>query len=196
MKHYTKRAILLIALAVFALGGSACSEKNEVGEGVDTDGSGGGGGNAAFRDTTTTEAPTTTAPPTTQAPVTTKPPTATTKPATATTQAPPTTKPPTATTKPPTATTSPAAAALTIGIYSDTSGKNQFEPRQAGVQRGAIVRWQNFDSVPRSVEDSGGAFRSPSIPPGGTWDYKASTPGKYNYSDGTRPYAVGELNVV
>ena len=64
------------------------------------------------------------------------------------------------------------------------------------MQRGSTVRWQNNDSVPRSVEDSGGAFRSPSIPPGGTWDYKASTPGKYSYSDGTRPYAVGELNVI
>jgi hypothetical protein len=49
--------------------------------------------------------------------------------------------------------------------------------------------------VPRSVEDSAGAFRSPTIPPGGSWDYKANTAGTYNYSDGTRPYAVGQLVV-
>jgi len=175
MKHYRKRVVLLIVLAVVGLGVSACSDESSVGSEVDTQDTG-GGGNAAFRDTTTTEAPTTTAPATTQPPPTTAKPVATTAKSSATTQAP--------------------SAALTIGIYSDTSGKNQFEPRQAGVQRGSVVRWQNFDTVPRSVEDSGGAFRSPSIAPGGFWDYKASTPGKFNYSDGTRPYAVGELNVV
>jgi plastocyanin len=170
-----KRIVLLVALAVFALGVSACSENNKVGEGVDPSAIGGEGGDGAIRDTTTTEAPTTTAPPTTQAPATTRPV--------------PTTKPP--------STTQPVnQIALTIGIHSDTSGKNQFEPRQAGVQRGATVRWQNFDEKARSVEDSGGAFKSPLIPPGGTWDYKANTVGKFNYSDGTRPYAVGELNVV
>lgn len=175
MKSTKPRAILVILLAVVALGVSACSDESSVGSGVNTENLGEGGRDGAFRDTTTTAAPTTTAPPTTQPPATTRP---------------------VATTKPPSTTQPVQQVALTIGIYSDTSGKNQFEPRQAGVQRGATVRWQNFDDKPRSVEESVGAFKSPLIPPGGTWDYKANTPGKFNYSDGTRPYAVGELNVV
>jgi plastocyanin len=170
-----KRLTLFAVIAVLAVGASACSDKSKVGSGVNT-GTLKGGGNAAIRDTTTTAAPVTTAPPTTKAPATTQK--------------------PVATTQKPVATTQQAQVAITIGIYSDTSGKNQFEPRQAGVQRGSTVRWQNFDTTPRSVEDSNGAFKSPMIPPGGTWDFKATTAGKFNYSDGTRPYAVGELNVV
>lgn len=173
-----KRFILLAVIAVLVTGLGACSDSSKVGEGVDDSplGKGGEPKSGAIRDTTTTAAPVTTAPPTT------KPPATTAKPVT--------------TTAKPVATTQAAQIALTIGIYSDTSGKNQFEPRQAGVQRGSTVRWQNFDSTARSVEDSNGAFKSPLIPPGGTWDFKASTAGKFNYSDGTRPYAVGELNVV
>lgn len=172
-----KRITVLLLVTLVALLAGACSDESSVGSGVDTKGDGGAGsdGRAALGATTTTEAPATTQAPTT---------------------APPTTAKPVATTAKPVATTQQQSAALTIGIYSDTSGKNQFEPRQAGVQRGATVRWQNFDSVARSVEDSGGAFKSPSIPPGGFWDFKATTAGKFNYSDGTRPYAVGELNVL
>jgi hypothetical protein len=33
------------------------------------------------------------------------------------------------------------------------------------------------------------------IPPGGTFDFKATTAGSYNYHDGTRPYAVAQLQV-
>lgn len=89
-----------------------------------------------------------------------------------------------------------AGPAIVIKIQSDTAaGGSQFEPRVARVQRGATVRWQNVDAKPRSVEADNGAFRSPTIPPGGTWDYVASTPGQFNYHDGTRPYAVGTLQV-
>ena len=169
--------LLVVALSVAT---AACSDDSEVGSGVDTSGLEGAGGAGAIRDTTTTTPPTTApeAAPTTAPPTTARP---------AATTAPPTTAPPTTQAQP--------QIAATIGIYGDNSGKNQFEPRQVGVARGSTVRFQNFDSVARSVEDSGGAFRSPTIPPGGSWDYKANTAGTYNYSDGTRPYAVGQLVV-
>jgi plastocyanin len=94
-------------------------------------------------------------------------------------------------------TPAPAAApSLVIKIQSDNAaGGSQFDPRIARVRRGSIVRWTNTDDKPRSVEADNGAFRSPSIPPGGKFDYTADTAGSFNYHDGTRPYAVGSLEV-
>jgi hypothetical protein len=58
------------------------------------------------------------------------------------------------------------------------------------------VRFQNNDTVARSVVSNDNKFRSPSIPPGGSWVLTLPTPGTYNYQDGTRPYAVGSIRVV
>jgi plastocyanin len=101
--------------------------------------------------------------------------------------APPTTAPPT---------TAAAAVAVEVSINSDTTAGGQFQPRVAQVPSGSIVRFVNRDSVPRSVVADGGAFDSGEIPPGGTWDWVAGGAGSYNYSDGTRPYAVGSIEVV
>jgi len=165
-------AILLVALFLVFAG---CDDGNEVGGGVKVPTGEEGTGEGAIRDTTTTS------PPTTQAPVTTQAPTQTTS-------------KPVATTSPPT-TQAPQSIALTIGIWGDSSGKNQFEPRQGAVRNGQTVRFQNNDNATRGVEDSNGAWRSPDIPAGGFWDYKATASGTYNYNDTTRPYAVGQLVV-
>jgi plastocyanin len=70
-----------------------------------------------------------------------------------------------------------------------------FDPADANVKRGTVVRWVNRDSQARSVVADGGAFKSPSIPPGGSWSYTASKAGTFSYHDGTRPYAVARLVV-
>jgi hypothetical protein len=44
------------------------------------------------------------------------------------------------------------------------------------------------------VSDAG-VFDSGPIAPGATWDWVAQGAGDYNYSDGTRPYAVGTIQV-
>jgi plastocyanin len=102
------------------------------------------------------------------------------------------------TTTRPTATTAPAPKQQTfeIDINSDNAGATQFDPAAARVFKGTVVTWTNKDAVARSVEADNGAFRSPSIPPGGTFTLTANTPGSFNYHDGTRPYAVASLEVV
>ncbi len=94
-------------------------------------------------------------------------------------------------------TAAPAAVpAIVIKIQSDNApGGSQFDPRVARVREGSLVRWQNVDETKRSVEADNGAFTSPDIPPGGKFDYVATTSGSINYHDGTRPYAVGTLEV-
>lgn len=105
-----------------------------------------------------------------------------------------TTAAPTTTTTPPT--TVAAAPSVEVSIASDTTAGGQFQPRVAQVPSGALVRFRNNDTVARSVVADGGAFDSGPIAPGGTWDWVAGGAGAYNYSDGTRPYAVGSIEVV
>ena len=111
--------------------------------------------------------------------------------------APPVTQPesrPTTTRPAPTTTTKPAAQGYPIKIQPDQAG-TQFEPRVAQVFAGTPVTWTNTDSVPRSVEFADGSYSSGPIPPGGSATFTASRAGEFNYSDGTRPYAVGTLRV-
>lgn len=122
--------------------------------------------------------------------------TTTTPPApTTTAAAAPTTAAPVATTAKPAPTTTAPQAAIVIKIQSDTADGGQFDPRQAGVPRNSIVKWTNADTVPRSVEADNGAFKSPMLQPGASFEYRATAPGTFNYHDGTRPYAVGSLIV-
>jgi plastocyanin len=101
---------------------------------------------------------------------------------------------PQATTAPPT--TVAAAPSVVVNIGSDTTAGGQFQPRVAQVPSGAIVRFVNNDSVARSVVADAGSFDSGPIAPGASWDWVAGGAGTYNYSDGTRPYAVGSVEVV
>lgn len=92
-------------------------------------------------------------------------------------------------------TTTTEEVAIGVKIQSDTTQGGQFDPRQASVPRNSLVRWTNTDSVARSVQADSGEFRSPAIPPGGTFSYRATKAGVINYHDGTRPYAVASLEV-
>lgn len=84
-----------------------------------------------------------------------------------------------------------------ITINGDKSGAaSQFDPSQASVYVGQVIKWVNKDSVPRSVVARDGLFRSPDIPPGGEFLYQANKAGEFPYQDGTRPYANGYLRVV
>ncbi len=111
--------------------------------------------------------------------------------------APPVTEPErrTTTTRPPTTTTAkPPTQGYPIKIQPDQAG-TQFEPRVAQVFVGTPVTWTNTDSVPRSVEFADQSFLSGPIAPGASVTYTANRVGEFNYSDGTRPYAVGTLKV-
>lgn len=99
----------------------------------------------------------------------------------------------TTTTRPPPTT---APAGFEIAINSDNASQSQFHPSQARVFVGTTVRWVNRDVQPRSVVADGGAFESPSLVPGQAYVYTANTPGRFDYHDGTRPYAVASLEVV
>ena len=179
-----KKSLLIVVLCcLVAL--AACGEDNKVGEGVDLN----------IKDqvnnqrlgaatTTTTAAPTETSAPQSAA-VGRATTTTTTAPATTTTTAPEATT-----------TTAKAPPALEVAINGDGGGQSQFDPSQARVYVGSTVVWTNRDSVPRSVEADDGTFASPSLAPGESFTYKTDKVGRFNYHDGTRPYAVAALEVL
>ena len=107
----------------------------------------------------------------------------------------------TETTKPPTATTAvattvaPEKQAVTIDVSLNEQSP-YFDPSLAQVPVGATVRFTNKGTQPHSVVSDTGAFDSGPIAPGGVYDWVAGGAGSYNYSDGTRPYAVGSIEVV
>jgi plastocyanin len=162
-----KTARILVALFAIALLATGCSDKKSVGNDALLEGTDESSDGTRLGETTTTTA----------APVDEN----------AATTAPPETAPPT---------TAAAAPAIEVSIGSDTTAGGQFQPRVARVPSGAIVRFVNNDTVERSVVADGGAFDSGPIAPGGVWDWVSGGSGTYNYSDGTRPYAVGSIEVV
>jgi plastocyanin len=113
---------------------------------------------------------------------------------TTTTQAPQTQETTTTTRQATTTTTQRQAAVFQISIKGDTGG-SAFDPSVARVFEGTTVRFVNRDTKARSIVADNSAFDSGSIPPGDSWEWTA-VPGQYNYHDGTRPYAVGSLEVV
>jgi plastocyanin len=164
--RWIRLVLALLALTVLA---TACGGDEKVGDESLLEGTDEEGGGPRLGETTTT-----TADPTASTTV-------------ATTAAPAATTPPT---------TAAAAPSVEISINSDTTAGGQFQPRVAQVPSGAVVRFVNKDTVPRSVVADAGAFDSGPIQPGASWDWTAGGPGSYNYSDGTRPYAVGSVEVV
>lgn len=164
--------LVLVAMAALALSG-ACSNKTKVGSGFHVNDA---TPTSACRlgECTTTTAPT----PTTASRV-------------ATTQT--TARPVTTTTRPVTTTTA-RSVVYVVKIYPDSAGQ-QFQPRVATFKAGTVVRWTNTDSVPRSVEGDNGEFTSPSLAPGASFEWTPRSAGTINYHDGTRPYAVGTLDV-
>ena len=99
---------------------------------------------------------------------------------------------PTATTR----TTAPKAAQTVreIDIYDDDAAE-PLDPQVQTAYIGSIIRWVNKGKTARVIKADSGQFSSPSIAPGGSWDYTAGTAGIFAYSDDTRPYVHGELRV-
>ncbi|PMS14914.1 hypothetical protein C0Z18_29635 [Trinickia dabaoshanensis] len=76
----------------------------------------------------------------------------------------------------------PAAAAKRIIVI----GNMQFHPSTVVVERGDKLVWVNRDLVPHTAT-AAGMFDSAAIAQGGSWSYRASTPGRYAYGCSLHP---------
>jgi plastocyanin len=60
---------------------------------------------------------------------------------------------------------------------------------------GGTIRFLNTGTGTYQVVADNGSFDSGPIAPGKAWIYEAKALGQFNYSDGTRPFAVGQFQV-
>jgi plastocyanin len=56
-----------------------------------------------------------------------------------------------------------------------------YSPATISVSAGTTITWTNKDAVAHTVTSSSGAFDSGSIAPNGTWTFKFTAAGTYNY---------------
>jgi plastocyanin len=184
-----RRCVLVLVVLASVAGLAGCGSSNKVGDKSLLDFKEQTQTRLGETTTTIASAATTT---TAAGPGATRPGTAATTPrATATTA---TTKP---AAKAATTTTTAAPAQVTLEITINGDGSSDpLDPQYARAFVGSIIRWVNKDTKPRSVVAVSGQFRSPEIPAGGHYDYKATTAGIFDYGDGTRPYVNATLEVL
>lgn len=80
---------------------------------------------------------------------------------------------------------------ITIEITGDA-----FQPYTRRVFKGTKVKFVNRDSLPRTATADDGSWDSGPIEPGQSWTYLAATVATFGYHDETRPFIVGQLEVV
>lgn len=166
-------AVLVVGLAL-----TGCSAKTKTGSGVVTK----NGGNANLNlGGTPTATPKKTAP----AVVRTKPPVV------VRTQAPVRTAAPVRTIRP----TQAPVKAFQITINDDASGRRPLDPPDVSVYSNTPITWTNRGTRVYSVFAANGAFRSPDLAPGKSYTWTPRAAGKYDYSDGHRPYVNGQIQV-
>jgi hypothetical protein len=176
--------VTVVAALALAFVAAACSDKQNVGAGVNTDIK----GKLNELSTTTTVDPNAT--------------TTTARNVGLNTTTPTTAKPVATTASTVKQTTTTLDTSFAVGINGDSSGKNQFDPNQIGpIRIGGKVKFTNNDSKVRSVVSQDGGFRSPDLQPGQSWVYTATkasasmTNGVFHLTDGTRGYVTATLQV-
>lgn len=87
-------------------------------------------------------------------------------------------------------TTTTTVAGFEIGISS-----TGFDPVYSRVLPGTVITFKNNDTQPRSAVGDNGEFDTGSIAPGATATFKAPSGGVVNFSDGTRPFVTGTIEV-
>jgi plastocyanin len=101
----------------------------------------------------------------------------------------------------PAATTATTAAAqqattsTTIPGFEIAINAVGFDPSYSRVLPGTVITFRNDDTQVRSAVGDNGEFDTGDIAPGATATYTAPASGVINFSDGTRPFVTGTIEV-
>src|SRR4030095_10999407 len=89
-----------------------------------------------------------------------------------------------------------AAAARAEGVTVDI-GHNRIAPAEVKVAPGQTVSFQNHDAMPggHTLVGDDGAFTSPGLAKGETWQHTFTKPGVYVYHIKEHPGAIGKVVV-
>jgi plastocyanin len=90
----------------------------------------------------------------------------------------------------------PVALAGASGAKKSVSMKNMaFDPADVQIAVGDTVVWTNNDERDHNVVDSGGAFKSDNLKPGGAFSYQFNKAGKFSYGCTYHPRMKGTITV-
>jgi plastocyanin len=70
-----------------------------------------------------------------------------------------------------------------------------FQPADLNVSKGMMVGWINNDSVTHIVVSDGNLFESPSMPPGGKFEFVFESTGEFPYHCSIHPSMTGKIIV-
>jgi plastocyanin len=70
-----------------------------------------------------------------------------------------------------------------------------YSPMELTVTPGTIVTWKNLDGEPHTVASLDGAFHSPALDQGDTYQFKFDKPGVYKYICSIHPRMMATITV-
>jgi plastocyanin len=71
----------------------------------------------------------------------------------------------------------------------------RFHPEEATVDSGAVVLWANLDPFPHNVNSESGNFHSDNLAPDGTWVFRPTERGTFEYHCTLHPGMKAVLRV-
>ncbi len=71
----------------------------------------------------------------------------------------------------------------------------KFDPPTLSVPVGTTVTWTNKDEEPHTIAAKEGSFRSPGMDTNGTYSYKFTTAGTFDYICSIHPFMTGTVVV-
>ena len=86
-------------------------------------------------------------------------------------------------------------AAAKPTTYTSTIEGTQFQPNMLSVSRGDSIVWTNKDPFPHTVTSKSGGFDSQQIQPGGSWTFRPSKAGEFEYLCSLHPTMKAVLRV-
>ncbi|MCL4406202.1 MAG: plastocyanin/azurin family copper-binding protein [Patescibacteria group bacterium] len=82
-----------------------------------------------------------------------------------------------------------------ITVTKVVIGGFSFQPRELSIVRGSAVRWINNDATAHVIVDDAGAFKSDSLPQGGTFEVVFDSSGEFSYHCAIHPSMTGKIVV-
>ncbi|MGH3865518.1 MAG: cupredoxin domain-containing protein [Pseudonocardiaceae bacterium] len=96
---------------------------------------------------------------------------------------------------PPTAAASTPGAAASVASDAVTIQNFAFSPATVTIKAGTTVIWTNRDQDPHTVSAMSGAFHSPTLNTGQSYQYTFTTPGRFDYLCTIHPFMTATVVV-
>lgn len=97
----------------------------------------------------------------------------------------------------PTPTSAPQSTPLSgtqvVMIVTNSDGSYGFSPANLTITAGTTVIWKNVSTAPHTVTSDDGTFDSGTIPTGGNFRFKFTTPGTFSYHCNYHPYMRAKI---